>query len=86
MSKRDNDPIEIKVIPETETTRKVQKISDSYYANIPKSHILERARSVGMSVVDFLLNYDMVLYEVYPADGHPILDGELVVTWRRRPK
>jgi len=80
---RDRDAIEIKVIPDSEKIRKVQKIEESYYSNIPKSHILEKARSAGLSIVDFLINYEMVLYEEYPADGNAVLDGRLVITWRR---
>jgi len=80
---RDKGVREVKVVPDSERTRRVQKISESYYANIPKASLMERAKSVGLSVVDFLLNYEMVLYEQCPADGHPILDGELVITWRR---
>lgn len=75
-----------KVVPGSEESRKLQQTSGSFYGNIPKHWILEQAKAVGMSVADFVLNYEFYVAEVYPEGGNPILDGKLVFGFRRIPK
>lgn len=72
-----------KVAPDSERTRKVQEISGSLYSNIPKSWVVQKAKSLGLSLADFLVNYELVIAEVVPEGGNIILDGELMIAFRR---
>lgn len=87
MSRRSREPdLEYKVSKDGEKTRKIQKLDNSFYANLPKPWISERAKSLGMSLIDFMVNYELVIYQVYPVDGNPIFDGQLVIGFRKIPE
>jgi len=87
MSRRSRKPdLEYKVSKEGEKTRKIQKLDNSFYSNIPKPWISEKAKSLGMDLIDFMVNYELVLYQVYPVGGNPILDGQIVIGFRKIPE
>jgi hypothetical protein len=72
-----------RLTPPDKKHRKPQKLGESVVVSIPHKHILARAREVGMSIADFILNYELEVAELIPKGGS-ILESYSVFRFVRR--
>lgn len=65
--------------------RKPQRVGSSWSVTVPMKELVRQAIILGMDVADFVMNYQLVFYEVTPEGGSWLRDGYTVMRWERRP-
>jgi len=84
---KENDPEILDIEGEAKRIgipRKPQRAGKSWSVTVPMKELVRQAVIKGMSVVDFVANYELAFYDVTPEGGSWLRDGVTVIRWQLR--